>query len=222
MELTSRELWTVLHGMVLGAIYLLAFGGGLAELYSLHPQRVSREGLDQQIRRLRIGLWTMAGVSWFTVISGTWIVYIWYRAKPPAGADLTHYPRAFLLSRVSTAGWHNFGMEWKEHVAWLAPILATVTAYLVQRYGRNLVDMLQLRRVTMALLIAAFSAAAIAGTLGASLTRPRRCGRRFRRKEGRKLWHPMQRDHYPIGNRDASLCRWGSFFPLTAPQPPPC
>jgi hypothetical protein len=35
----------------------------------------------------------------------------------------------------STADWHTFGMEWKEHVAWIAPILATVAAGLVVYYG---------------------------------------------------------------------------------------
>jgi hypothetical protein len=28
MSLTEREAWTVIHGMVLGAIFLLAFAGG--------------------------------------------------------------------------------------------------------------------------------------------------------------------------------------------------
>ena len=37
MELNYREAMTVLHGMVFGAIFLLAFGGGLAGLYSLRP-----------------------------------------------------------------------------------------------------------------------------------------------------------------------------------------
>jgi hypothetical protein len=34
MSLTSRELWTVLHGLVFGSLFLLAFAGGLAGLYS--------------------------------------------------------------------------------------------------------------------------------------------------------------------------------------------
>lgn len=29
MALTEREAWTVIHGMVLGAIFLLAFAGGV-------------------------------------------------------------------------------------------------------------------------------------------------------------------------------------------------
>ena len=32
MELNSRETWTVIHGLILGTIFLLAFAGGLAGL----------------------------------------------------------------------------------------------------------------------------------------------------------------------------------------------
>lgn len=38
MSPTARELWGAIHGMVLGALFLLAFAGGLAGLYSLRPE----------------------------------------------------------------------------------------------------------------------------------------------------------------------------------------
>src|SRR4029453_4181111 len=38
MELTNREFWGLVHGMVLGAFFLLAFAGGLAELYGLRAR----------------------------------------------------------------------------------------------------------------------------------------------------------------------------------------
>jgi hypothetical protein len=38
MTVTARELWTLVHGMGLGAIFLLSFAGGLAGLYSLRPE----------------------------------------------------------------------------------------------------------------------------------------------------------------------------------------
>ena len=31
-ELSDRQFWTVVHGLVLGTIFLLLFGGGLAGL----------------------------------------------------------------------------------------------------------------------------------------------------------------------------------------------
>jgi hypothetical protein len=69
---------------------------------------------------LIISTWVMAVVARLTVITSTYIVYPWYRAKAPTGADLSMLPRNLLLSRPDTAGWHNFGMEWMEHVAWFA------------------------------------------------------------------------------------------------------
>jgi len=86
MSISIREGWTVLHGMLFGAVFLLAFGGGLAGLYSLRPEWVTVEGLKERMFRLKVGLWSMAVMAWATVISGTFIVYPWYRAKPAAGA----------------------------------------------------------------------------------------------------------------------------------------
>jgi hypothetical protein len=171
MELSSREIWTVLHGMLFGAIFLLAFGGGLAGLYSLRPQLLTPSGVTERVRRLKLGMWTMAAIAWITVISGTWIVYIWYRAKPTPGADLAHFPKFFLIANKSTAEWHEFGMEWKEHVAWLAPLAITSAAYVVQVYGRRLTDLPLLRRTVTAILIVSFGAAAAAGIFGAFINK---------------------------------------------------
>ncbi len=74
----------------------------------------------------------MAVVAWLTVFTGSWIVYPWYRAEPD-GAKFQ------LLANSSTADWHNFAMEWKEHIAWIAPLLATAVAFAVIYYGRDLV-----------------------------------------------------------------------------------
>ena len=60
MTLTAKEFWTVLHGMVFGAIFLLAFAGGFAGLWSLTPPLVTQAGIREMIKRLLIGTWTMA------------------------------------------------------------------------------------------------------------------------------------------------------------------
>src|SRR5512146_2405774 len=106
MSISAREAWTVLHGMIFGAVFLLAFSGGLAGLYSLRPEWLTTAGLRERVTRMKIGLWAMAVVAWATVISGSFIVYPWYRDKAPTSA------RSILLSNTSTAEWHNFGMEW--------------------------------------------------------------------------------------------------------------
>ena len=177
MEVTSKEMWTIIHGMGFGAIFLLAFAGGVAGLYSLRPELVTVSGIRERMRRLNIGMWLIAAVVWLTVITGTFIVYPWYRAAPPKGVDLTvaagllEYPRYFLLASVKTADWHKFGMEWKEHVAWLAPMAATVVAFLVTYYGPRLVKHPEIRRAAMIFFIAAFVAAAAAGAFGAFITK---------------------------------------------------
>lgn len=171
MSLTVREFWTVVHGMGLGAVFLLAFAGGLAGLWSLRPEWVTLAGIQERLRRLRAGTWIMAVVAWLTVITGTYIVYPWYRAKPPEGSDLTQFPRAYLLSKPELAAWHTFGMEWKEHVAWFSPILATAVAYVVARYGPKLADEDKIRQALIVLFTTAFAAAGVAGLFGAFLNK---------------------------------------------------
>lgn len=184
MHFTDREWWGLIHGMGLGALFLLAFAGGLAGLYSLRPQLITSAGIAERMRRLRAGVVTMAVAAWLTVITGTWIVYPWYREKvsPPdlsgcAGLSIPDAekcsPRDFLLSDVSgpTKEWHEFGMEWKEHVAWISPILATVVAFIVVYYGTNLIRHERVRRTAMTLYVAAFGFAAVAGAFGAFITK---------------------------------------------------
>jgi hypothetical protein len=186
MELSNREFWTLIHGMVLGALFLLAFTGGLAGLYSLRPEWVTAEGIRERMTRLRYGIGLMALVAWATVLTGTWIIYPWYRenlSETEAGryagceglqrpAD-TCSPRDFLLSGVSgdTETWHTFWFEWKEHVAWFAPMFATAAAFLVFYYGRSLAHNPFLRRLVLLLFAGSFITAGIAGLIGALVTK---------------------------------------------------
>src|SRR6266508_4626898 len=143
MELTSRETWTLIHGLILGSLFLLAFAGGLAGLYSFRTELVTAVGILERLFRLRVGVTGMAVLAWATVITGTWVVYPWYR-ETIAGKSLAACgglqapnskcsPKEFLLSNTSgdTSDWHEFGMEWKEHIAWMAPMLATAAAVLL-------------------------------------------------------------------------------------------
>jgi hypothetical protein len=165
MHLSYREWWTLIHGMILGTTFLLAFSGGLAGLYSLRVELVTAEGLRERIRRIKVGTTVMAITAWLTVITGSWIVYPWYRAKSPDSA------KSILLANPNTADWHNFGMEWKEHVAWIAPILATTAAALAVYYGAELARNRYLRLVVIWFFIGAFVTAGVAGLLGALITK---------------------------------------------------
>jgi hypothetical protein len=147
--------------MVLGALFLIAFAGGLVEFYLLRP---TPSGLRMSGRRIGVGVTSMAVVAWATVITGTWVIYPWYRERVPTS------PRSVLLADPSTEFWHTFGMEWKEHVAWLSPMLATVVAFVVVYYGPALARNDRLRHTAMTLFILAFLVAAVAGVFGSLIT----------------------------------------------------
>lgn len=171
MEITSRALWTLIHGMGFGALYLLACSGALVELYRrliLHAAPAdTTEGPF-----LKIYLFAMSFFAWLAVLTGTYIVYPWYRATPPPGTtDLTAYPQKLLMSRPATIGWHSLGMEWKEHVAWLVPITITMAAGIVARYGSHLRHHPRIRSAVFAAVLFSFLSAALAGFWGAMINK---------------------------------------------------
>src|SRR5436190_6412519 len=77
-QLTNRESWAIIHGMVLGTLFLLAFGGGLAGLWSPREKYLTSEGLAERSPRLLIGTVGMAMVAWAAVIVGTWVGVLGY------------------------------------------------------------------------------------------------------------------------------------------------
>ncbi len=167
MEITARALWTLIHGMLFGALYLMACSGALVGLYRFTTPSTPRESRPGQERFLRLYLITMVVVAWAAVLTGAYVIYPWYRAVPPPGmADLSMFPQRLLVSSPTTIGWHSLGMEWKEHIAWFAPISITVVAFVFIRYGRDLRNHRQLRTAVLAFTVASFVAAAIAGFFG--------------------------------------------------------
>jgi hypothetical protein len=160
MEITVRQLWMVMH-LGLGALYLHGFGSGLLGL--VRSGRFSR--LTAQ------GTTLMAISAWATVLTGTYVVYPWYRAVGPTGADITAFPRSYLLANPALMNWHNFGMEWKEHIGWLAPILATAVAYVAVQYRGQLEAQRNVERMLSVLLVMAFVAGIVSAGLGAILNK---------------------------------------------------
>ena len=177
MSLMPRETWSLIHGLVFGGLFLLAYSGGLVGFWSLRAGHFTVDGARSQARQ--IGLWTtaMAIVAWAAVILGAYVVYPWYRAHPPMPTRFLHYwpvtgfPQATLMADPAKAGWHNFGMEWKEHVAWFAPLLATCVAFIVGRSREGLANDPLLRRFCITLFTLAFLAATAAGLFGALITK---------------------------------------------------
>jgi hypothetical protein len=171
MSVTGPELFSVLHGMGFGAAFLLTYTGGLEALWGLDPDGTPQTRRSARLRRLRLAICCMAALAWLTVLTGLYGLYPWYRAEPTVGADLTRFPRAYLLADPSLAAWSTFAGDWKAHIACLCPILTTAVAAVVLRYGPRLADQAQIRHALMALLSIAFATAGIAGGLGALLTK---------------------------------------------------
>ena len=172
MEMSTHGLWTLIHGMGFGALYLLACSGALIDLYRITTGSSAPLATPAQERFLKIYLLAMVVLAWAAVLTGAYVVYPWYRAAPPpATANLALYPQRLLMSNPATSGWHSLGMEWKEHVAWLAPISITMAASVFLRYGRDLRNHRQLRSAVLCFTLVSFLAAGIAGLFGALINK---------------------------------------------------
>jgi len=172
MEITARALWTLVHGLGFGALYLLACSGALVELYRFTTSSASPESTPGQERFLKVYLLAMVVLAWAAVLTGAYVIYPWYRAAPPPGTtDLSMFPQRLLMSSSRTTDWHSLGMEWKEHVAWFAPISITMVAFVFIRCGRGLKNHPQLRAAVLCFAVASFVAAGIAGFFGAMINK---------------------------------------------------
>ncbi len=172
MIMSSHDIWTTIHGMVFGFIFLLGFTGALYAIYSMKAEWMTVEGITKSVDNIKVYLWALAVTTWAAVITGAYVVYPWYRATPPSGTtDLTNFPKFLLVANPNLAFWHNFGMEWKEHVAFIAPMAATVVAFAATYYGPELAKKVGERRAVMIFFVLAFVAAAAAGLFGAFITK---------------------------------------------------
>ena len=172
MEITLRELVTSIHGMLFGGFFLLAlFGAIVLLLDQSNPDRIAGDASPTQPAPYwhTIYLIAMVALGGAAVLSGAYIIYPWYRAIAPSGADLALYPKFLLTSHPTTAGWHNFGMEWKEHVAWIAPMASTMVAWILLKHRAAWNAHRPIRTTVLGFAAVAFLAAAIAGGWGAMI-----------------------------------------------------
>jgi hypothetical protein len=164
MNLSTQEFWLMAH-LGMGVVFLHASAGGVGTLLVPAASRVRT-----WIRSASTS--AFAVVAWLTVVSGTWLVYPGYRAEPPPGAeDVSAYPKAALIAEGETELWHTFAMEWKEHVGWLTPFLATAVAYTVLRHGELVRRDDRLRRALAVLFVLAVATAVIAASAGAFINK---------------------------------------------------
>jgi hypothetical protein len=172
MEITYRDLMTVLHGAAFGALFMFAFSGAIGVIYATVVAGTRWQPSPRDTTMFRFYLISMATLAWLTVLSGTYIVYPWYRAIPPAGTtDLSAYPQQLLLASPLTAGWHDLGMEWKEHIARFTPIAMTMVAYVFIKYGPQLALHRHMRNAVLGFVAAAVVATSVAGVFGVFLNK---------------------------------------------------
>jgi hypothetical protein len=166
MLFSAESVWTMIHGVALGGAALMALAAALFVLFfmGVHTGSDAPGAHSERVAGLTIFI---ATALWLTVIGGTYIVFPPYRATPPEGlSDLSQYPRAFLLGRPETAWLHAFAMETKEHVPWIAAILATAAAFVSLRHRSRLLSEPIVRRLVATLTAICFVLVSYVALLG--------------------------------------------------------
>ncbi len=162
MLFTDRSIWTMIHGIVLSGAALMALA---TAVFSMHTMR--GVATPQQSRTVAQLMGFTAAMLWLAVLVGTYIIFPLYRVTPPEGAaDLSQFPRSLLLANPDTAWLHAFAMELKEHVPWIASMLATAVAFVGMRFRSQLLNDAPLRKMAMTLLAICFVLVSVVGLLG--------------------------------------------------------
>lgn len=164
MLFTGRSIWTMIHGIVFGGGALMALAAALFSLHAMRAATASDVAAQNQARYLaRLMIFT-AALLWLAVLIGTYVNFPPYRATPPEGlTDLAQYPRSLIRSSPGTEWLHSFAMETKEHVPWIAAMLATAVAAVSVRYRSQLLSDRQLNGmattlVSICLILVSFAA----------------------------------------------------------------
>ena len=167
MLFSERSIWTMLHGIGFGGGALLALAAALFALFLMYPRTGESGALPDRSTAIANLTGFTALLLWLTTLVGTYVVFPPYRATPPEGTlDLTPYPRALILGDPSTAWLHAFAMETKEHLPFIASMLATAAAFVVWRYRDRLFGDAALRRLAASMLTACFVIVAYVSLLG--------------------------------------------------------
>ena len=144
-----------LHGTAAG-LFMVTATIGLFQGYRIFA------GQARNIAELQVGSVVNATVALITIVSGNWI-YIPYRA--PGG------PRSHFLDQAPEI--HKIFFEFKEFAALFTFPLAAVAAYLLVRYGAEVLRRKDLSTITAILLTLVFFYFLVAFGLGAAVTKLR-------------------------------------------------
>ena len=170
--MTFREICTEIHGMLFGGFFLLAAYAFFVEVWRMYNGQMHRPYTKLEAVWERSYMLAALLSGWLAVLTGTFLIYPWYRAAPPrTGGDLGLYPKFRFLADPHTAALHTFGMEWKEHVGFIAPIAMTAAVYIWLRYRGRLQGQRVLRNGVLLFAGAALFATAVAAVVGALLNK---------------------------------------------------
>lgn len=165
MLFSDRSIWTMVHGIGLGGSALMGIAAAMFYLYA--ARATDGPGSPAGSRALAGVTVLTAALLWLTVLAGTYVVFPPYRVTPPPGAtDLSQFPRAALLADPATAWLHSLAMEIKEHVPWIASMLATAVAFVCVRYRTRVLRDASLRNMSIVLLAISFALVGAVSLLG--------------------------------------------------------
>ena len=167
MLFSDRSVITMAHGIGFSGAALLGLASSLFAMLVLRAGQ-GQAGPTRRQARLVTGLLCLStGGLWLAVLAGTYGVFPLYRVTPPQGAaDLAAYPRALLLASSDTAWLHSFAMEVKEHVPWIAVMLATAGTFVVWLDPIRVLRDALMFRSAVALVTISFALASWTGLLG--------------------------------------------------------
>lgn len=172
MEMTARAFFTALHGMLFGGFFAAATFGLVVELVRSNFETRSGELCGTGRLLANLYLLAAAAAGWAAVLIGAYVVYPWYRATPFSGAlNLAAFPQRLLLSSPTTIGWHALGMEWKEHIAWIAPMAVTMAAYVLWKQRAAMKSDRGIRTGVLVFTLAALGSVGVAAFFGAMINK---------------------------------------------------
>jgi hypothetical protein len=165
LHLTDRSWVNVIHGAVFGGAFLLTIVVAIIVVVLARPGDLTDRGVAESGRWLAWSILAMVVAGWVAVLTGTFVVDVWFHAAGPSSA-------ATLLRDSATYRiWGADLIRVKEVVSWGAAVLATAAAYVAYRRRFRLAGARRPRALVIALLAAALTAAGIGGALGVLLTK---------------------------------------------------
>lgn len=157
----------MVHGVVLGGAALMGLSAALFYLYAARTSNGSQSPAPNASRAFAALTVFTAAMLWLTILAGTFIIFPPYRATPPAGAtDLSQFPRSLIQASEDTVWLHAFAMESKEHMPWIASMLATAVAFVAVRYRSRMLQDASLRNMAAICLAICFALVSFVSLMG--------------------------------------------------------